>query len=191
VIAGLVLAAGEGARFGSEPKLLAPLEGRPLLEHAIEAACAVPALDVVVVVLGAHADEIRAGVDFGRAQPLVCLDWHEGQAASLRRGVGAIAWGADKIVVTLGDEPLVSTEVIARLAGEEPPARATYGGRPGHPVVLGREEMSAVRGLHGDQGARGLLATATAVECGQLCSGRDVDTPQDLEAIRSEARAIV
>lgn len=191
MIAGLILAAGEGTRFGAEPKLLASLEGRPLLEHAIEAQCRVAALDVVIVVLGAHAKEISERVDFRGAQPVVCLDWQQGQAASLRRGVAAVAWGAEKIVVTLGDEPLVSAEAIARLAAEAPPARATYGGVPGHPVVLGREEMSAVRGLQGDQGARRLLAGATTIECGHLCSGRDIDTPQDLEAIRSEAKSVI
>ena len=191
MIAGLILAAGEGTRYGAEPKLLAELGGRPLLEYAIEAQCAVRALNVVLVVLGAHADEIRERVDFMRAEPVVCADWHEGQAASLRRGVGAVTWGAEKIVVTLGDQPLVSPEVIARFADEESPARATYDGRPGHPVVLGREQMSAIRGLRGDHGARSLLADARTIECGQLCSGRDVDTPTDLEAIRNEARAVV
>ncbi len=191
MIAGLILAAGQGTRFGSEPKLLADVGGRPLLEYAIEAQCAVPALDVVLVVVGAHAGEIRERVDFMRAEPVVCADWREGQAASLRRGVGAVAWGAEKIVVTLGDEPLVSRRAIARLADEAPPARAAYDGRPGHPVVLGREEMSAIRGLHGDEGARRLLAGAKMIECGELCSGSDVDTPQDLEAIRNEARAVI
>ena len=61
--AGLILAAGEGVRFGSEPKLLAELEGRPVLEHAIQAQCAVPELERVVVVLGAHPAVIRG---FGR-----------------------------------------------------------------------------------------------------------------------------
>lgn len=195
MIAGLILAAGEGTRFGPEPKLLAELEGRPLLEHAIRAQCAVPALEVIVVVLGAHAEEIRRQVDFMRADVIVCRDWREGQAASLRCGVGAIAWGAEKIVVTLGDQPRISSETIARLASQPAPARAMYRGVPGHPVVLGREQMSAIRGLSGDQGARELLKGAKEIECAQDTDGRDlardVDTPEDLEAIRNEARAVL
>jgi molybdenum cofactor cytidylyltransferase/nicotine blue oxidoreductase len=190
VIGGLILAAGEGTRFGSEPKLLAELEGRPLLEHAIRAQCAVPALERVVVVLGADAERVLKRVDFLDAEPVVCADWGEGQAASLRRGVEELA-GADKVIITLGDEPLLTPQVIARFVDESAPARATYEGRPGHPVALGREQLAAVRGLSGDSGARELLGAVRMLECGHLCSGRDVDTPHDLEAIRSEARAVI
>ena len=68
-IGGIILAAGEGRRFGGA-KQLAPLNGRPLIEHALEAMLAVPALDPVVIVLGAHADRIRGGRPrCGRASP--------------------------------------------------------------------------------------------------------------------------
>src|SRR5207248_5003361 len=129
-------------------------------------------------------------VDFIDAEPVVCEDWREGQAASLRRGVSELS-GAEKVIVTLGDEPLITPQVIARFVDEAAPARATYGGVPGHPVSLARKQLAEVAGLSGDRGARDLLSGARLVECGQLCSGRDVDTPQDLEAIRSEARAIL
>ena len=59
-------------RFGIEPKLLADLNGRPLLEYALRAQCAVAELERVVVVLGSRADEVLAAVDFGRAEPVVC-----------------------------------------------------------------------------------------------------------------------
>jgi molybdenum cofactor cytidylyltransferase len=183
MIAGLVLAAGEGTRFGAEPKLLAELDGRPLLEHAIRAQCAVPALERVVVVLGANAERLLERVDFIDAEPVVCADWAEGQAASLRCGVEALA-GAEKVIVTLGDEPLITPQVIARFVDEAAPARAVYEGRPGHPVALGRRQMAEIAGLSGDRGARELLGGARIVECGHLCSGRDIDTPQDLEAIQ-------
>lgn len=184
MIAGLVLGAGEGVRFGSEPKLLAELDGRPLLEHAIGAACGVPALRRVVVVLGAHAEEVLGGVDFMRAEPVVCCDWGEGQATSLRCGVEAVS-GAEKVLVTLGDQPLITSEVIARFVNEPPGTRAVYDGRPGHPVVLGPEQLRAIQGLSGDRGARELLRGGRTIECAGLCSGRDVDTPEDLEAVRA------
>jgi molybdenum cofactor cytidylyltransferase len=190
VISGLVLAAGAGTRFGGEPKQLADLCGRPLLQWAVDAAGACEALDRVVVVLGARADEIRGAIDFGRAEVVVCADWERGQSRSLRRGLGELT-GAERIVVTLGDAPLVTTQVIARFAAEPPGTRAVYDGRPGHPVVLGPEHVAAIAAQDGDRGARGLLRDARTLETGHLCSGRDVDTPEDLEEVRDEARAIV
>ena len=79
MIGGVVLAAGGASRFGS-PKQLAELDGRPLLQHAVDAMLAVPAIDPVVVVLGAEAERVRAAVDFGEA------------AGRRLRGVGARAW---------------------------------------------------------------------------------------------------
>ena len=89
MICGLVLAAGAGTRFGGDgSKLLAELEGRPLLEHAVRAQTAVTALERVVVVLGARADEIQAAVDFGRAETgrVRRLGGRAGGIAALRRG---------------------------------------------------------------------------------------------------------
>lgn len=181
--AGLILAAGSGSRFGDEPKLLAELDGRPLLEHAIRAQSAVARLSRIVVVLGAGAERILAAVDFGRAEPVTCDEWSEGQAASLRCGARALA-GADKVIVTLGDEPLISSEAIALLVDADPGARATYDGLPGHPVALGPEHLHALLSRTGDRGARDLLRGGELIECGHLCCGRDVDTIDDLEQIR-------
>ncbi len=186
--AGLILAAGEGVRFGEDPKLLADLEGRPVLEHAIRAQCAVAGLDRVVVVLGAHAAGILARVDFLCAEPVICEDWRQGMSASLRCGVAELD-GAERVIVTLGDQPLVTPEVIAQFVDASPGTRATYDGRPGHPVVFGPDQLRAVADLSGDHGARELLGDAPTIECAQLCCGRDVDTPEDLDTIRDEARA--
>jgi CTP:molybdopterin cytidylyltransferase MocA len=185
----LILAAGAGTRFGSERKLLAPLHGRPLLEHAIRAQCDVPSLERVVVVLGAGAADLIAGVEFGRAEPVVCSDWESGQAASLRYGV-AVLGGASKVIVTLGDEPLIVPEVVSLFVDQPGGARAVYRGRPGHPAVLGPHELQMLGGLSGDRGASSLL-TGPRIECSELCSGNDVDTRRDLEAIRDEARAVL
>jgi len=190
LIAGLILAAGAGTRFGDQPKQLADLNGRPLLEYAIRAQCAVTELDRVVVVLGSHADEVLAGVELDRAEPVICPNWDDGQAASLRAGLEALS-DVDKVVVTLGDAPLITPEVIARFTAEPGGTRATYAGRPGHPAVLERRQIRAISSLAGDRGARDLLRGGPTIECGELCSGRDVDTPDDLEAIRHETRAVV
>lgn len=190
MIAGLILGAGEGTRFGRRSKLIARLHGRPLLEHAIRAQCSVPALERVVVVLGADAEQILDLVNLHCAEQVVCDAWRDGQSASLRCGLEELA-GADKVIVTLGDQPLITPQVIARFVDEPAPARATYDGVPGHPVSLGPKELAAARGVSGDRGARELLGGARMIECGALCSGRDVDTPRDLEAIRNEARAVI
>jgi CTP:molybdopterin cytidylyltransferase MocA len=191
--AGLVLAAGGGTRFGASPKQLADFHGRPLLEWAVRAQCSVAGLERVVVVLGSHASDIRGGVEFGRAETVVCDEWASGQAWSLRRGVAALSAGGavSAVVVTLGDAPLVTPEVIRLFVDAPPRSRAVYGGRPGHPVVLGPEEIAALTSLASDEGARGLLRGGPELEVGHLCSGRDVDTPEDLEEVRDEARAVL
>jgi molybdenum cofactor cytidylyltransferase len=184
-VVGLVLAAGAARRFGS-PKQLALLDGRPLLEHALAAMAAATAVERVVVVLGAHADAILAGVDRHGAEPVICPDWEEGQAASLRAGVAAVADRAAAVVVTLGDQPAIEVAAIDRVVaardGVSDAVRASYDGRPGHPVLLERSLFGAVATLRGDEGARGLLAGAvvSVVACDGLGSDADVDTVAEL-----------
>lgn len=193
MICGLILAAGAGTRFGERSKLLAELDGRPLLEHAVVAQCSVPELERVAVVLGASAEEIVARVDFRRAEPVICERWEEGQAQSLRRGIEHLTDGPEvrKVIVTLGDQPRMTPELVARFIGEAPGTRAMYSGTPGHPVVLGPVQMRAIARLRGDQGAREILRGGPTIECKDLRAALDVDTPEDLEAIRHEARAVV
>ncbi len=91
------------------------------------------------------------------------------------------------MLVTLVDLPDVGSDVMARvLAATEGPtalARAAYGGVPGHPVVMGRDHWAAVSASAvGDRGARDHLRVTehVLVECGDLATGRDVDTADDL-----------
>jgi CTP:molybdopterin cytidylyltransferase MocA len=175
---GLVLAAGEGRRFGG-PKQLAHVAGRPLIEHAL---AAVRDLDRVVVVLGARADEIRAGADLAGAEVVVCEGWAEGMGASLRRGLAAAA-GAGEVVIVLADQPFITPEVVARVrAAPGDAARAVYDRAPGHPVVLRRALLGRVDELRGDAGFRGVAMTG--VECADLADPTDIDTQEDLEVVR-------
>jgi carbon monoxide dehydrogenase subunit G len=122
-IGGLVLAAGEGRRFGG-PKQLAPVAGRPLLEHALAALAAVPALDPLVLVLGARAEEVRAGVDTAPFEVVVAHDWAEGSAASLRAGVAALG-DVDAALVALGDQPFLPPASSRRSSTWRGPARTS------------------------------------------------------------------
>jgi molybdenum cofactor cytidylyltransferase len=188
LIGGLVLAAGASERFGGA-KQVAVLNGRPLLEHALLAMSGA-SLDRVVVTLGAHADEVADRVPLHGAEPVLCAGWQEGLAASLRAGVAALE-GCDAVAVVLGDQPLVSAEAIARVVSQrgrdELAVRATYGGVPGHPVLLERTLLSRVNGLRGDSGARDLLhgVPLREVACDGLGSPDDVDTPEALAALSS------
>jgi len=164
-----VLAAGEGSRFGGA-KQLAPLGGRPLLEHALIAMTGV--CERVVVVLGAHAGEVRAGVDLHGAEPVVCDDWAEGTFASLRAGLRALGHEHEAVVVALGDQPGLTRERIdAVLACPGAIVRALDGGAPSHPVVI----------RHGARLTPEALRTAPGLELGPLA---DVDTPEQLARIR-------
>jgi molybdenum cofactor cytidylyltransferase len=176
----VVLAAGEARRFGGR-KQLALVGGRPMLAHAVELAAPWDP----VVVLGAHAEEIRPVVG-PSARVVVAEDWAEGQAASLRAGLRAVG-DVDWLLVLLGDMPFVTRAAVEGVLATRSPdvdaVRAVYDGRPGHPVLLGRRVLAAVPALRGDTGARDLLASARvrAFEAGQLSSPTDIDTPDQLE----------
>ena len=192
MIGGVVLAAGGASRFGS-PKQLAELDGVPLLQHAIDAMLAVPAIDPVVVVLGAEAQRVLEAVDFGEAQIASAATGPRGwppRCAAASRPSGDCDW----VILTLGDQPRVTPQVIAAVMDRADSApigtaavRATYDGVPGHPVALGRAILPHVAALSGDVGARELLghATVRTFEAARLCDPTDVDTPEELEALRT------
>jgi CTP:molybdopterin cytidylyltransferase MocA len=113
-------------------------------------------------------------------------------SASLKAGIAAIAADAEAAVITLGDMPRVTPQVIARFAGlaaehgASARARAVYDGVPGHPVVLGSDHFAAVAAIEGDIGARDLLRSIGVhrIECAHLSSAVDIDTPEDLRALQ-------
>ena len=188
MIGGLVLAAGAGTRFGSA-KQLADFEGQPLLEHAVRAMVASP-VERVVVVLGSGAEDVLAQVDLHGADAVVCERWAEGQSASLACGLAELS-GCEAVVVTLGDQPLMTPDAIGRvIAGRRDgvaAVRATYGGMPGHPVLLERRLFERMRDVTGDHGARNLLISMQTREipCDDLGGGQDVDTPAQLDSLRA------
>ena len=187
-VAGIVLAAGGAKRFGGV-KQLAEIDGRPLLEFSLEAMAGAP-LDDRIVVLGANADLVQEKVPLHGARIVVCDRWEEGQARSLAVGLKA-AGDADAVVVALGDQPGITSRAIRMvIEGEREGAaavRASYGESPGHPVLLRRSLFSELESLEGDSGARVVLdrpgVEVVTVNCDDLGSGVDIDTPEDLEAM--------
>ena len=172
----LVLAAGGSRRFGDTPKQLAMVRGRPLLAHVLDLAAPYAPL----VVLGAHAEEIRTALDVG--DHIVIDDWADGQSASLRAGVAALG-DVDRVIVLLGDMPFVTRGACEAVLAAGGCARAVYDGAPGHPVVLDRTVLARIGELRGDRGARDLLGGCARVEAAHLCDPTDIDTPEALEAL--------
>lgn len=185
---GLLLAAGAGRRMGTPKALVSDESGSWLLRglaNLIQGGC-----ERVTVVLGAETVETRALLASAPVPPRVVVaeDWHEGMGASLRAGLRSLADSPDAaVVVSLVDLPDLVPEVIARVVervaaapqGSAALARASYDGKPGHPVLLGRDHWAGViETAVGDKGARDYLSARDVllVECGDLATGLDIDS---------------
>jgi len=195
-VRGLLLAAGAGRRMGGPKALLRDAAGVPFLDRAVgtlfDGGC-----DAVTVVLGAAASDSRAVLseagwaDDPAVRVVVAEDWDEGMGASLRAGLRSLAPAdADAVLVTLVDLPDVGADVVRRVVGTvrgpTTLTRATYEGKPGHPVLIGRDHWAGVAAsARGDSGARTYLASVPpdqllSCECSDLATGRDLDSPADL-----------
>lgn len=188
-VAGVVLAAGAGRRFtssgGRGHKLLAVLDGRPVLDHVIEAVRAAGFDEVLLVEgavdLSAHAG---AGVTLLRNE-----GWADGIATSVQAAVAhSMAAGHDALVVGLADQPGVRTpawRLVAAAPSDPPIAVATYAGRRGNPVRLAASVWSLLPAT-GDEGARSLMRRRPDLVREVPCTGEawDVDTVEDLERWR-------
>jgi CTP:molybdopterin cytidylyltransferase MocA len=183
---GLLLAAGAGTRMG-RPKALVD-------DWLVRSVGTLADCDRVVVVLGAQADEALPLLDPYDVTIVVAHDWAEGMGASLAAGLGHAQHGDQtRCLVTLVDLPDVGRDVVRRLLAEPDTddvlARAAYDGAPGHPVLLGRTHWPGVLAVSkGDKGARDYLRSHehTEVECGDLATGRDVDSAPTRDQPRAE-----
>ncbi len=178
--AGLVLAAGAGTRFGGPKGLARDAGGVPWVQLAV-ATLQAAGCDPVFVAVGAAADEVTALVPAG-ATPVRVADWSEGLAASVRAGLRAAeGTDAEALIVVTVDTPDLPDAAVARIRAHSAPdalAQAEYGGRPGHPVLIGRDHWAPLAAaLTGDRGAGSYLRAqgAVRVECGDLWSGEDID----------------
>ena len=168
MIAAVVLAAGEGTRFGG------PKQAR-LLPHVLKRLQAA-GVDDIVVVLGAHDVPVEG------ARTVSAADWAEGPGASLAAGLATLDPEVEAAVVCLADGPLLAPEAVTRVVGAwrgraGDVVAASYGGVRGHPVCLGRAAWPLV------PHAGGRALPAVLVPCDDLGEPGDVDTPADLARI--------
>jgi CTP:molybdopterin cytidylyltransferase MocA len=179
-VAGIVLAAGAGSRAGGAKALRRDATGIPWLARAVTTlragGCA-----TVLVVLGAESEAARELLP-PDADVVVADDWATGLSASLRAGFRAVPADATAALVTLVDLPGLPPAAVARLLADPLATttlrRATYRGRPGHPVVIGRDHWTAAaESSKGDRGAGVYLNQhhAELVECSDLWDGADQD----------------
>ena len=160
MIAALVLAAGSASRFG-RTKQVETVRGKPLVQHAIDAAVAAGVGDVVVV-LGHDAERVRDALRLpDAARTVVNPDHRDGLASSLRAGLRALRPGSDAAVVLMGDQPGITDAHVGAIvdAFRERPSpilRLKFRDGPG-PALLARETWAEAAGLEGDAGARVLM----------------------------------
>jgi molybdenum cofactor cytidylyltransferase len=193
VISGVILAAGTSSRLG-RPKQLLELEGRPLLQHVLDAASA-SGLDEVVVVLGHDSERIASTLALPPGTRVVVNhDYSAGQSTSLRAGLDSVDPRADAAAILLGDQPRLPPSAIRKAldafrSSEAPIMRALWRGTPGHPVVLARSEWESVRKLRGDKGARDLVAASARVDVIEMSEPpvEDVDTWEQYETLRGHS----
>ena len=189
MISGIVLAAGESRRFG-ETKQLFELGGKLLAQHAIDTLEGA-GVGEIVVVSGHDADAVERGIVLPASGRFVRNEgYREGQASSLAAALHALAADSAAAVVLMADQPGVTTEdVLSLIDGFRRTrgaiVRLSYADGPG-PALLSREIYAEAGHLHGDVGARVLMASHPEWVVEVPASGqapRDIDTPDDVPRI--------
>ena len=194
-VAAIVLAAGRGTRFAGGPKMLAQLDGQPLVRHAVEAAMEGGA-EPVIVVTGFAAEAVETALAGLPVTIVRNADHAGGLSTSLRAGFAALPSSAAAAAILLGDMPRVSPALVRRLlaawhgAGRPAALVPTLDGRRGNPAVLSRALAPEIADLHGDSGAGRLLRDRDDVvelEVEDATVAEDVDTEAALARLAAQA----
>jgi len=193
----LVLAAGASTRFGG-PKLLARLDGRPILQHVLDAAAASgPAVSMVV--LGPRAEAIEEQMAWRGEHRVHNPDPRRGLSSSVQVGLAALeradpAGELEAVLILLGDQPRVRPSVIHELIhgaadSDRPIVAPAYADGGGHnPVLLRRSAWPVAAASKGDRGLGPIIAGRPDLVLKIPVGGAnpDVDTPADLAALSQE-----
>ncbi len=196
-VAAIVLAAGAGSRFGGG-KLLAALEGRPVLQHVLDR-LAVAGIEDVVVVLGDDAPAVEGAIDWRGERRVRNPDPGRGLSSSLRLGFEGIGDGPSAVLVVLGDQPRVPVVAIRAVldAAVDPawpitvPRYRDDAGR--NPVLVERAGFGLIAEATGDRGLGPVIAAhpehVREVPIDVPGGNPDVDTRADLVTLLETAWA--
>lgn len=198
----MVLAAGAGRRFGDN-KLLALLGHRPVICHSLQAALGAP-LNPVYLVVGHEHERVLTALDelctHPRLRILYNAQWPAGRASSLQRALDALPAEAPGVVVLLGDMPLMTSELIARVVkafiATRRPCFPIHHGSVGRPVALPRELFPEFARLRGDQSGLKILerqwesTTRLELSSAEEATQCDLDTMDDWQRILRHAEVI-
>ncbi len=188
-VAGIVLGAGMSTRFGAN-KLLAPLNGKPLIRNVVDAALA-SSLARLFVVLGHQADAVGAALG-GEVEIVVNPDYADGQSTTVRAGLAAASREFAAVMFLMGDQPLLDAQIIDALiqafqASGKDICYPSHQGRRRNPVIFSQHFFPSILALTGDTGARALIdahpEAARVVEYSNAAPFRDVDREADLQAL--------
>jgi molybdenum cofactor cytidylyltransferase len=196
-IGAVILAAGKSSRFraggGSDPtKLVAKLDGKPIVRRVVEAALAAKARPIVVVT-GYARESVEAAIADCDVSLAFNPKFASGLASSLSVGLSAMPRGIVGALVLLGDMPRIGAPLIdalidAFLARKDALAAVPLReGQRGNPVLLSQRLFERAMRLTGDEGARRLIGALSAgelveVEAPDMGVTSDIDTPDDLAA---------
>jgi molybdenum cofactor cytidylyltransferase len=156
----VILAAGVSSRMG-EPKQLLRLGGKTLLEQVVDHAHSA-AVDEIVVILGAFAENIRRQIDLSKIKVVINSSYQQGMGTSLGAGLAALDPAINAALILLGDQPFVRPATLDRICGEYRRSHAQiviplYNGFRGNPVLLARSVFPEVMALSGDVGCRAIF----------------------------------
>lgn len=193
-IAGLILASGMSRRFGPANKLLATVDGEAVLRRTVHPYLAA-GLAPLIVVVGYEAERIIPTLEGLPVQLVLNPDFREGQSRALVRGMGALPADVRAVVIGVGDQPLLTVDVIEMLLAmyrrtHAPIVAPRYGGKPGNPVLFDRRVFPELMTVVGDQGGRSVVrnhddTVSTDVDAS---AHLDVDTEEDLWRARGRSR---
>lgn len=193
-VGGVLLAAGLSRRMGATNKLLAEVDGVPLVRRAAQALKR-SRLNSVVVVLGHDSEWIQESLSGIDVEFVSNLDFADGMGTSIRAGIEVLArQEVDAAVVALADMPWIRSDHIDELIdafdpeGESTVCMPIYGRKRGNPVLWSSVHFGALQSLNGDVGGRAILDRVSPsicyVEIDEAAIHADVDTPQALAELR-------